>query len=128
MRKLFMIFSILHFSLMAGQHPTSTGTDPMEYYSPVSYKLSNISDDLSTSSSKIVKKQYAYFGAFMAQKDVKAKDVFTEEQMQILALEPDTEILFDEINLGILVSSGDRILFVVPEKIQYAGLSMRDIR
>ena len=128
MRKLFMIFSILHFSLMAGQHPTSTETDSMEYYSPVSYKLSNISDDLSTSSSEIVKKQYGYFGAFMTQKDVKAKDVFTEEQMQILALEPDTEILFDEINLGILVSSGDRILFVVPEKIQYAGLSMRDIR
>ena len=78
------MFFILSVVINAGQHATSTGTEPMEYFSPISYKLSNLSDNLSADSTKLVERQYNYFRTFIIQKDLKANDIFTEDQMQLL--------------------------------------------
>ena len=128
MKKLLQMFFILSFVLSAGEHPTSTGTDPLEYYSPLSYKFSNVLDDSSTNSSEAEDRYYEYFEVLADRKDVKAREIFTDEQIQYLALEAEEEIFLDKTKLGIMVSSNKRTLFVVPAGVQYAGSSDRSIR
>ena len=75
-----------------------------------------------------IKNRYEYFEQLMAQEDVKAKDVFSQEGMEALALGENDVIKLDKINVGILVSSIEKPLVLVPSDVKYAGLNERVVR
>ena len=139
MKKLFIIFIISSFLLTAGEHESSTGgIAPEVYLLQLSVGFSFfpliLSDGLveqSIESGKdrtAINNQYKQLEKLIAQENIRAKDVFTDEQIQFFALEADDEISFDKTKLGILVSSSDKTLFIVPSEIKYTGLSVRNMR
>ena len=64
----------------------------------------------------------------MAKGDVKAKDIFSQEGLDTYALGENDEIQLDKLNVGILVSSIEKPLIVVPSDVKYAGLNGRSVR
>ena len=137
MKKL-LIFIILSMSLSAGEHESSTGgITPEEYlstlslgivFSPLISAYGLAEQSIGSSEADRVRNQYAQFEKLMAQENIKAKDIFTDEQIQYFVLEPEDAILFDKTMLGILVSSNKGTLFIVPAEAKYTGISDRNMR
>ena len=106
MKKL-LVFIILSLGLTAGQHESSTGAiTPEEYMLEISMGLllSPLfiipgSIEMSADSSKTLN-NYAQFEKLTDQENVKAKDIFTIEQREYLALKDEDEIIFDKTTMG----------------------------
>ena len=90
--------------------------------------LSASSEEYDNDDYRVIRNRYEYFDQLMAQGDVKAKDVFSQEGMDALALKENDEIKLDKINVGILVSSIEKPLVLVPSDVKYAGLNERAVR
>jgi hypothetical protein len=75
-----------------------------------------------------VKNRYEYFDQLMAKGDVKAKDIFSQEGLDTYALGENDQIQLDKLSIGILVSSIEKPLIIVPSDIKYAGLNERSVR
>lgn len=75
-----------------------------------------------------VENTYKRYETFMAQKDVKAKDILTQEQIEHFALEEDEKILLDKTTPGILVSSSEKVLFIVTSEVKYGEITSRKER
>lgn len=93
-----------------------------------SFVLSASSDESADNDYAAIKNRYEYFDQLMAKGDVKAKDIFSEEGLNAYALGENDQIQLDKLNVGILVSSIEKPLIVVPSDIKYAGLSKRSVR
>ncbi|MBP9477159.1 MAG: hypothetical protein KBF12_00945 [Sebaldella sp.] len=93
-----------------------------------SFVLSASSDEYDNDDYAAVKNRYEYFDQLMAKGDVKAKDIFSQEGLDTYALGENDEIQLDKLNVGILVSSIEKPLIVVPSDVKYAGLNGRSVR
>ena len=93
-----------------------------------SFVLSASSDEYDNDDYAAVKNRYEYFDQLMAKGDVKAKDIYSQEGLDTYALGENDEIQLDKLNVGILVSSIEKPLIVVPSDVKYAGLNGRSVR
>ena len=93
-----------------------------------SFVLSASSDEYDNDDYAAVKNRFEYFDQLMAKGDVKAKDIFSQEGLDTYALGENDEIQLDKLNVGILVSSIEKPLIVVPSDVKYAGLNGRSVR
>ena len=76
-----------------------------------------------------IKDRYDYFDKLVAQGEtVRAKDIFSEEGLEMYALNGEAVMDLDKVNVGILVSNLDRPIILVPSDMKYSGLSERGIR
>ncbi len=76
-----------------------------------------------------IKDRYEYFDNLVAQGEtVRAKDIFSEEGLEVYALNAEAVMELDKINVGILVSNLDRPIILVPSDMKYSGLNERGIR
>ena len=76
-----------------------------------------------------IKDRYEYFDNLVAQGEtVRAKDIFSEEGLEKYALNGESVMELDKVNVGILVSNLDRPIVLVPSDMKYSGLSEREIR
>ena len=76
-----------------------------------------------------IKDRYDYFDNLVAQGEtVRAKDIFSEEGLEMYALNGEAVMDLDKVNVGILVSNLDRPIILVPSDMKYSGLSERGIR
>ena len=56
------------------------------------------------------------------------RDIFSEEGLEMYALNGEAVMDLDKVNVGILVSNLDRPIILVPSDMKYSGLSERGIR
>ena len=76
-----------------------------------------------------IKDRYDYFDKLVAQGEtVRAKDIFSEEGLEMYALNGEAVMDLDKVNVGILVSNLDRPIILVPSDMKYSGLNERGIR
>ena len=93
-----------------------------------SFVLSASSDQYENDDYAAIKNRYEYFDKLMAQGDVKAKDVFSQDGLNNFALGENDVLKLDKIDVGILVSSAEKPLVLVPSDVKYAGLNERAAR
>lgn len=91
--------------------------------------ISSLSDDSDDDDYYAVKKRYEYFDNLLAEgKEIKAKEIFSEDGLKQLALNEEDIIEMDKVKSGILLSSYDRAVALVPSDIRFTDLSTRAIR
>jgi hypothetical protein len=144
--KKFFFFFLAFVSIQAGEIDHSgaaslilIGSPSFIFLSPITLASggivapSVISEKLSAENGKnaIIKNRYQYFEKLMAQKkfrEIKAGDIFNQQEMYLLSLNKDDDMFFDKTSMGILVSNSNDILFLVPSEIKYSDVLSKETR
>ena len=135
----FLVFGLLQSGEIDGTGAASImslGAPSFILVSPVASGLgvlvapSVISEKLSYKNA-VVENRYKHFEKLMAQgkfRNIKAGEIFDQQEMYLLSLNEEDDIIFDNISIGILVSSADNILFIVPSENKYSDVFSKEIR
>ena len=138
MKKIFVLimFALLAFPMFADIHTDdawdssydSLVVSEASLYVLFSVSLSGESSEASEDDEWAIRERYERFEKLVAQKDLKAKDVFSQEGLAHFGLTEEDRIVLDKTKVGILVSDADRALVLVPSELKYSNVNTRAVR
>ena len=138
MKKIFVLimFALLAFPMFADIHTDdawdssydSLVVSEASLYVLFSVSLSGESSEASEDDEWAIRERYERFEKLVAQKDLKAKDVFLQEGLAHFGLTEEDRIVLDKTKVGILVSDADRALVLVPSELKYSNVNTRAVR